>query len=316
MHRKRTRLAARVNRVATALERRGIVATYRLHDRVLSNRRARRRYASRRPELDAVQLGLLGRLREEGYAVLPFADLVPDPDVWRELEADGARYVAETEQGLGAETEGGDSALRRREGKEFVIRKYSYGVELDVADPWLRLGANRRLLDLANAYLGMWSKLEYVDLWYTPPAGEGERRASQRWHRDFNDRHLLKAFLYLVDVDDEAGPFEYVPRSAPGGELDHLWPWRPLGQNYPPQDELEAMVSGRAVTFTAAKGTLILCNTCGFHRGGFATGKPRALATLTYSSPASLASLTEPNYNLSAASLGDSLDPEQRFALT
>ena len=316
MHRKRTRLAARVNRVATALERRGIVATYRLHDRVLSNRRARRRYASRPPELDAVQLDLLERLREEGYAVLPFAELVPDPDVRKELEEDGARFVAETEQGLGEETEGGESALRRREGKEFVIRKYSYDVELDVADPWLRLGANRRLLDLANAYLGMWSKLEYIDLWYTPAGEEGERRSSQRWHRDFNDRHLLKAFLYLVDVDEEAGPFEYVPRSAPGGELDYLWPWRPLGQNYPPQDELAAMVSDRAVTFTAAKGTLILCNTCGFHRGGFATGKPRALATLTYSSPASLAALTEPNYDLPVASLSDSLDPEQRFALT
>ena len=54
-----------------------------------------------------------------------------------------------------------------------------------------------RLLDIANAYLGMWAKLEYVDVWYTPPVEDAERRSSQRWHRDFNDRHLLKAFLYL-----------------------------------------------------------------------------------------------------------------------
>ena len=49
-------------------------------------------------------------------------------------------------------------------------------------------------------------------------------------------------------------------------------------------------------TFTAPKGTIIFCNTSGFHRGGFATESPRVLATVTYCSPASLASLTERNY--------------------
>ncbi len=160
----------------------------------------------------------------------------------------------------------------------------------------------------------MWAKLEYVDVWYTPPAESGERRSSQRWHRDFNDRHLLKAFLYLVDVDEEAGPFEYVPRSAPGNELDHLWPWRPLGVNYPPDDELAAKIADRAVRFTAPKGTLIFCNTSGFHRGGFARRKRRVLATVTYSSPASLASLTERNYSV-RADAANGLGPAQRYAL-
>jgi Phytanoyl-CoA dioxygenase (PhyH) len=316
VHRKRTRFAARVERVAAAIERRGVVATYRLYDLVLSNRSARRRYDSSRPPLDATQTGVLERLREEGYAVLPFAELIPDPEIWTELAADGDRFVAETHAALEAEAHGLESGLRRRTGKEFVIRKYSYGVEVGLDDPWLRLGVNHRLLDVANAYLGMWSKLEYIDLWYTPPTPGSERVSSQRWHRDFNDRHLLKAFIYLVDVDEEAGPFEYVPRSAPGGELGHLWPWQPLGQNYPPQDELTPKVADRAVTFAAARGTVILCNTSGFHRGGFATGKPRALATLTYSSPASLASLTEPNYDLADGSLDGSLDAQQRFALS
>jgi hypothetical protein len=315
MHRKRTRFAARVHRVASAVERRGVVATYELHDRLLANRASRLRLARDRPQLDSVQEEILGRLRQDGFATVPFADLVPDSAVWTELEADAAEFRGETEAGLEQETEGGDSALRRRPGKEFVVRKYAYGVKLGLDDPWLRLGIEPRLLDLANAYLGLWSKLEYVDLWYTPPADEGDRRSSQRWHRDFNDRHLLKAFLYLVDVDEETGPFEYVPRSAPGGELDKLWPWRPLGENYPPQDELAARIDGRAVTFTAAKGTLIFCNTSGFHRGGFATGKPRVLATLTWDSPASLKALSERNYVLeSNEPLG--LAGARRYALT
>src|SRR5919108_5432310 len=316
MHRKRTRFAARVHRVATGIERRGIVATYELHDRLLANRGARRRYAGERPALDALQGNVVERLREEGYAVVPFSDLVPEEGVWSELETDAARFIRETEAELARESETGESVLRRRAGKEFVVRKYAYGVELGPDDPWLRLGLSRRLLDVANTYLGMWSKLEYVDVWYTPPISDGERRSSQRWHRDYNDRHLLKAFLYLVDVDEETGPFEYVPRSAPGGELDGLWRWRPLGENYPPDDELAAKIAGRTVTFTGPKGTVILCNTCGFHRGGFATGKPRALATVTYSSPASLEALTERNYAFRTNGTGDSLAPEQHFALT
>jgi len=313
MHRKRTRFATRVHRVATALERRGVVATFELHDRVLGNRAARRLYSHESPTLDPVQQEIVERLRDEGYAVVPFRELVPD--MWAELETEAAAFINQTEAELARESEGGDTALRRRPGKEFVVRKYAYDVELGPDDPWLRLGLNRRLLDIANTYLGMWAKLEYVDVWYTPPDRGADRRSSQRWHRDFNDRRLLKAFLYLGDVDEETGPFEYVPRSAPGGELDHLWPWRPLGDNYPPEEELSTKIADRAVSFTAPKGTLIFCNTSGFHRGGFAIAKPRVLATVTYSSPASLAALTERNYSLRSDG-ADGLDPAQRYALS
>ena len=109
------------------------------------------------------------------------------------------------------------------------------------------------MLDLANTYLGMWSKLEYVDLWYTPPTEEVDRQSSQRWHRDFNDRLLLKAFLYLSDVDESAGPFEYVPRSFPGGELGDLWPWYPGYDGYPPDEEFARRMEGKRIeTFTGA----------------------------------------------------------------
>jgi len=315
MHRTRTRFAARIHHVASGVERRGVVATYELHDRLLANAASRRRYDRARPALDATQQRIVAQLRADGYATLPLADLVPDTSVWDTLESDAERFVAETAAGLEREREGGEAALRRRPGKEFLVRKYSRDVELGLEDPWLRLGVEPRLLDIANTYLGMWSKLEYVDVWYTPPAGEEERRSSQRWHRDFNDRHLLKAFLYLVDVDEQTGPFEYVPRSASGGELDKLWPWRPLGENYPPEDELAERIDGRAVSFTAPKGTLIFCNTSGFHRGGFASGKPRVLATFTWDSPASLKALSERNYRFASRN-GATLTDAQRYALT
>ena len=163
---------------------------------------------------------------------------VPDDAHWHELEAMRDRFVAETEADL---AKGGEH-VRVRAGKEFVVRLHSYGVEIGLDDPWFRAVSSHRVLDLANAYLEMWSKLEYVDVWYSvPQPAEAERISSQRWHRDYNDKHLLKVFLYLVDVDEQMGPFQYVPGSQPGGPYADAWPWQPLGQNYPTEEELEAL---------------------------------------------------------------------------
>ena len=220
--------------------------------------------------------------------------------------------MASTEADLAA----GGEHVRVRPGKEFVVRLQSYGVELGLTDPWFEVVASKRLLDLANAYLEMWSKLEYVDVWYSvPQPADATRISSQRWHRDYNDQYLLKVFLYLVDVDEAMGPFQYVPGSQPGGQYADAWPWEPLGTNYPTEEELEALIPSTSVrAFTAPKGTLIFCNTAGFHRGGFSTTSPRVLATATYSSPASLASLTRRSYDVNGSL--DGLDAPMRFALS
>ena len=320
MHRRKTKLARRMNRVLThradrfskALERSGIRTTYELHDRILSNRSSRRLWAGDHVELDEVQQRVLGELDERGYSLLSFDELFHDPQHWQELEAMRDRFVAETEADLAA---GGDN-VRVRAGKEFVVRMHSYGVDVGLDDPWFRACVSHRMLDVANSYLRMWSKLEYLDVWYSvPQPATGERISSQLWHRDYNDKHLLKAFLHLVDVDDEMGPFQYVPGSQPGGRYADAWPWSPLGQNYPSEQELEERIPASDVrTFTGPKASLLFCNTAGFHRGGFSTSAPRVLATVTYSSPASLASLTERSFTFTGSL--DELDAPTRYALT
>jgi hypothetical protein len=106
--------------------------------------------------------------------------------------------------------------------------------------------------------------------------------ASQRWHRDPEDEHVVKVFVYFSDVDEEAGPFEYVRGSTAGGRYGHLWPWGD-GPRYPPADELEASVAAEdRLAVTGSAGTVILCDTGGFHRGGFARTKPRILSIATF----------------------------------
>jgi hypothetical protein len=319
MHRQRTYIAAHVphrglrDRVQ-ALERKGVVATYSLHDRVLGNAASRRRHARDGAALDDVQRDLLGRLDADGYAVLPARDLL-GADAVDAVQAQGDAFVEATERGLAGDESTG---LKRRAGKEFVVRAHSFdGAVLGLDDAWLRACLSDRLLGLANAYLRMRSKLSYVDLWYTVPQAEDtERTASQLWHRDFDDRHLLKAFLYLVDVDEQTGPFEYVAGSHPGGRYSGLWGWRPLGTGRIAETEVAAGTSAADVkTFAAPRGTLILCNTSGLHRGGFSTGKPRVLATATYCSPASLRSLSSRNFTPAPDVLAR-LEPAARDAVT
>jgi len=303
MHRQRTKLVARTQRIVKRIgvgeplvrtakhaQFRGIITTYRIHDRLLGNREARRRYEHHPPVLDDVQRRVLDDLERRDYAILPFADLVRDAAIRGAVTKDGADFAAHAESEL---TTGTGTTVDER--KDYLVRRYRSVSEVSPSSPWLASCLSDRMLGLANVYLQMWSKLEYVDFWYSVPVeADSGRIQSQRWHRDFDDRHLLKAFLYLVDVDEQTGPFEFVAGSARGRTAADFYPWYPGSPAYPPDREFDAAVDSADIkTFTASAGTLILCNTSGFHRGGFATTKPRVLATATYCSPASLASLTQ-----------------------
>jgi hypothetical protein len=312
------RLPARVQPRARAWHRRGVAATFRLHDRLLSNRQSRRLHGNSRALLTDAQRWVVDLVRSEGYAVSTFDDFFAEQD-WRLLMAQAVEFVDQTEEDL--------EQLRQRKGRNFLVRKYDYNRNnaLALDDPWLRLCLSPTLLNIGNAFLDMWSKLEYVDVWYSiPVASDAERRASQAWHRDFEDSHLLKVFLYLRDVDEKTGPFEFVAGSQIGGPLAHIDPWQPTGiavsERGTTLQDLEKRIDREVPaeqirTFTGPARTMIFCNTTGLHRGGFAETHPRVLATLAYTSPASLAALTRRNYSLKPDTVTDTLSSESQYAL-
>ncbi len=332
MHRLRTQIAARCKDIpaalpiATLIERWGVTATYRLHDLLLSNQASRKLFTDRPPRLTDEQLAVVGSLRQDGCAVEPFARLVPDERTWDELCSYARLFTDRTERELAA-FEARVAASQRlrdklaretKQKKDYNRRRYGKFVELDFDDPWLRFGVSPSLLDIVNSYLGLQSKLIYTDQWYTVPKGaEAERIASQRWHRDYNDQHLVKVFIYLEDVDEGAGPLEYVLGSIGGGRYAREWPWRPLGDTYPPAEEFDRRIPADAVkTFTGPAGTMIFCNTSGFHRGGFATHRRRVMWVYNYVSPAGLESMCVRNFRVDPATLPPGLSAEARFALT
>jgi hypothetical protein len=179
----------------------------------------------------------------------------------------------------------------------------------------LRYALSDQLLGISNAYLGLQAKLTYVDMWYTAPSPrDAERMKSQRWHRDHIDPHIIKVFTYFTDVDEDAGAIEYVTGSAPGGPYGDLWA-ASKAEHYPPADALERLVSPAAYRRAEGPaGTIVLCDTGGFHRGGFGS-RPRITANFTYVSPASLAAgRTARRFDV-GEELPGGLSPAGRFAL-
>jgi Phytanoyl-CoA dioxygenase (PhyH) len=261
--------------------------SYGLHGSLLSNRASRRLFEDQPPTLSPAQREAVEALRQDGIALTTFEALVGDPGLWGELKTSMGEFVEECES---RRASAGSGPTHK---DDYIIRRRPE-TKLDAGNPWIRFGASPPVLDVVNAYRGMWSKLVNLEQWYTVPYGSAKRIASQRWHRDPRDNHLVKVFLYFSDVDEGAGPFEYVRGSPKGGPYGDLWPWTLHGEKYPSQEEFgERIPESAVVTATGPAGTIILCDTSGFHRGGYARDKPRILSTHHYVSPAAVAARIE-----------------------
>jgi hypothetical protein len=231
--------------------------------------------------LNDVQQRALDSLRADGIAVLRFQDLF-GKELWDEAAADIEPFVRSAHQ---AAQELGD---RPAEKEDVILRRFFKGIEsrgrttFTLESPWIRYAASPLLLDIVNAYAPEQRRLFYLDNWFTVPYPVSDRVASQRWHRDAEDEHVVKVFVYFSDVDEEAGPFEYVRSSSTGARHGELWSWK-AGLRYPPPEEFEATVpADDRLTMTGPAGTMIICDTGGFHRGGYARTKPRIVSVSSY----------------------------------
>jgi hypothetical protein len=237
------------------------------------------------PPLSEVQQRIVAGLRADGIATARFSELFDDA-FWAELEADIAPFVAENTaalEHLGNQPAHKDDVIVRR----FHVRGKEEPEAFTLDSPWLRLALSEEIIDVVSAYRGHPVSLFYLDNWFTPPfAGADDRVASQRWHRDPEEDHVVKVFVYLSDVDEDSGPFEYVQGSPTGNRYGAFRPWEGKGSGHPDDDEIKAATAPEdRLTLTGRRGTIIFCDTSGFHRGGFARTKPRVMYASTYVAP-------------------------------
>jgi hypothetical protein len=78
------------------------------------------------------------------------------------------------------------------------------------SDVW-QWGLGEDLLDMAEAYLGLPARYYGADLRLERATGRAV--GVRQWHRDVEDHRMFKILVWLNDVDEDGGPFEYVSRA-------------------------------------------------------------------------------------------------------
>ncbi len=70
---------------------------------------------------------------------------------------------------------------------------------------------NQRLLNIIENHIGLPVAFQGVHL--RRDFANERPVTTELWHRDLEDRRVIKLFVYLSDVATETGPYEYIPRS-------------------------------------------------------------------------------------------------------
>jgi hypothetical protein len=146
-----------------------------------------------------------------------------------------------------------------------------YGIDRLIAVPTLTTLANR-LYPLACEFYGV-KKVNYFCMLGEIKATEENIGSGSGWHRDSPFRHQFKSIIYLTDVDDINGPFEFIPCSHNFSEVKSVASAlkRDLKADRFKNDDISQLVSSGLLspvnTYTAPAGTILYADTRGLHRG-------------------------------------------------
>lgn len=161
-------------------------------------------HAPHLPPLGVVAQRVVNDVNEQGISVLPLGDL-PCPSNASLLEV-----LPRVNADMDALPTDGSHLIEYPSGFDHCVPLNP--TDIARAYPALYLwGLDERILDIIEnciglpiAYHGVIARKEVVD---------GEFRGTRNWHRDMEDRNIIRISIYLSDVlDADGGPFEYIPK--------------------------------------------------------------------------------------------------------
>lgn len=130
--------------------------------------------------------------------------------------------------------------------------------------------ADKKLTDIASVY-NCEPTIAAFTLAAKLPVIDGNRGSGDGWHRDALLRQF-KSIIYLSDVDEEGGPFQFIKNSHKlWWILKDIFIGKLKYRQYRLDDhqvrEILSRSHGRIQTYVAKAGTLILVDTSSIHRG-------------------------------------------------
>lgn len=214
--------------------------------------------------------------RRDGVVLGDSTTLIP-ADLFQALQADAQRVMTDKFAKLQAHLETKD----RPEAKKFLKQWLGRFPRYEPSSPWAEIA--RLLAPLATAYLESPAVLRFYNLWETIPIPGGPQR-SQLWHTDPEDRVIAKAFLYLSDVTERAGPLVYATGTHAYGRYadKKAETFREEGSGWLRSTDFQMsklVPPEQWRTATGPIGTLVLADTAGYHKGGYCVDTTRLLAT-------------------------------------
>jgi hypothetical protein len=273
------------------------------------NLRPRLLFLFQKPRLSNEAQRVVGELNKAGIC-LTHCDKLFGPGAFDKLK--------DAVQKVRAQRDNDIQTARNSASKEGTLGEKNYAMflldkpALDPADFFVQFALQEVLLDIANSYMEMFTKLWLFNIWQTfvtqsPP------KESQLWHFDADDRMDLKCFVYVSDVDEGAGPFTY----APGTHAK--MPKVPTVEKIPGSggrsndEQMEKRVPKQAwIQAVGPAGTIVFADTSGYHKGGLCRRNERVMYECMYVSQAA----RRPEHFVRKQFTGSQLDRKRAFALS
>lgn len=248
------------------------------------NKKAKSLYQNDSQELDIVQSATLAKLNKDGVAIIQLDDLSSDRNLLARLKA-SARCPAV----LQAEKLSGQTLYNHK------IRGIGRNIkDKHIPEAYLNFFLSDKLLNIINAYFGMRTRLNYIDAWYNLPVDPNDLFATtEQWHRDHEDKTIIKVFVYLSDVAEAMGAFSYINGTHSNGQGKFTWlsPPSPPRGVYLREGDLERVQQSDRHTINAypgKPGSVVIADTSGFHKGGRAIVEPRHVLVAFFTSEAAV----------------------------
>jgi hypothetical protein len=129
-----------------------------------------------------------------------------------------------------------------------------------------RWGLAELILQIVECYVGL--PVGYDGLSYYYSVADGQEARPRQWHRDREDRRMLKVALYVHDVDNQGDPFQsMLPECSRLVGDPRRYQYRPLTE----ERLLRRLPDGsemKSVTCTGPTGTIFFADTAQYyHRG-------------------------------------------------
>lgn len=158
----------------------------------LAYRATRSKHARNLPILEAIDCSIVNAIEKEGV----YCTTIEALDVNSTSNLLKAAYG----QLSSMETEG-ENQNRQRPPQIYTL------TDLPEFAAW---GKEQRLLNIIENYIGLPVTFQGVHLRKHFP--NENQFGPLLWHKDLEDRRIVKIIIYLNDVEEKHGPFEYVPR--------------------------------------------------------------------------------------------------------